>query len=155
MSNQRNHTLRIAASFKGMYSFLGMFLLIIAAIMVYVENNIFAIFLFVIGIQMFLNIKGILYNVKRNAIQVFSVYFGFRIGYWVAIEDIYSVEIRKRKDLLKEYTGSNTKTRYQVILILTKKDDIVVKTYSDKHKAVRFMKSTAELLGLEHNHLSK
>lgn len=150
-------------TFKGSVStggiFLSIFALIITTLPLTKENvplfvSYIGIGLLIIGILLFLSIRGVWIDVENNKIKSYLFLFK-RIGNWESLKDYYEVLLKYINiDSSIGIFGPSSNVRtisYDVVLISDTKHDFVLKEFVKYEKAKAFMISYAKLLNKPYN----
>jgi hypothetical protein len=144
-------TIRKGVSFKGELSFLAMlicfsniFYCISSIIQSDLQNFIYSILIFVVGIPTMLSIRGAEVDFEKRKIRIFRlIFFKFRIGEWQELSSDSIIELVKIKIQTKLYSrlGASPRLyyRYNVSVKFDNKDSILLNDFTEYKSAREYL----------------
>jgi len=138
-------------TFKGAISFLGLIILIGGVVMVSLQFfTIPGIFLILIGLSLFLNIKGTIINFENGVITSYMYFLFIKIGSSYELNNYRQIDITIQKESIKmnsrATTGNYNIKEYSVSLINQSKEKILLKIFLKKEDALKYKDEIDQVL---------
>lgn len=147
----RQEKITQGASFGGMSSTIGFILLIIGVVVliyginspIAIETVFLGILISLVGIILFISIRGVLINYKENKIKVYLDILVTKIGFWRSLDEFNKVVLKfVNESQAMNYKSVSTTVRtisFDVVLANHGNNELLLRSFSNYDDAKKFL----------------